>query len=340
MTLSTPDFIRALPKAELHVHIEGTLEPELVFELAAKHGLALPYQSVEELRAAYRFTDLQSFLDIYYAGANVLRDVADFHAMTSAYLRRAHADGIVHTEIFFDPQTHTSRGVPLGVVMAGITQALQEAQAQLGITHRLILCFLRHLSAEEAMQTLEQALPWRDSLAGVGLDSSEVGHPPSKFTDVFARARSLGLLAVAHAGEEGPPAYIEEALDLLHVRRVDHGVRCTEDPALVARLAHERMPLTVCPLSNVRLRVFDQMADHNLKSLLTQGLCVTVNSDDPAYFGGYLLENLVAIEQGLDLTQAELTALARNSFEASFLEPADKRRWLAAVDAYVHGPKL
>ena len=334
MTLSTPDFIRALPKAELHVHIEGTLEPELVFELAAKHGLALPYQSVEELRAAYRFTDLQSFLDIYYAGANVLRDVADFHAMTSAYLRRAHADGIVHTEIFFDPQTHTSRGVPLGVVMAGITQALQEAQAQLGITHRLILCFLRHLSAEEAMQTLEQALPWRDSLAGVGLDSSEVGHPPSKFTDVFARARSLGLLAVAHAGEEGPPAYIEEALDLLHVRRVDHGVRCTEDPALVARLAHERMPLTVCPLSNVRLRVFDQMADHNLKSLLTQGLCVTVNSDDPAYFGGYVLENYLAVERGLGLSRDDLTLLARNSIEASFLTDSAKQRWFAAIADY------
>jgi adenosine deaminase len=332
MTLSTPDFIRALPKAELHVHIEGTLEPELVFELAAKHGLALPYQSVEELRAAYRFTDLQSFLDIYYAGANVLRDAADFHAMTSAYLHRAHADGIVHTEIFFDPQTHTSRGVPLAVVMAGITQALQEAQAQLGITHRLILCFLRHLSAEEAMQTLEQALPWRDSLAGVGLDSSEVGHPPSKFTDVFARARSLGLLAVAHAGEEGPPAYIEEALDLLHVRRVDHGVRCTEDPALVARLAHERMPLTVCPLSNVRLRVFDQMADHNLKSLLTQGLCVTVNSDDPAYFGGYLHDNFLAVAEALALTRGQLAQLARNSIEASFIDPQSKKSWYEKID--------
>ena len=332
MTLSTPDFIRALPKAELHVHIEGTLEPELVFELAAKHGLALPYRSVEELRAAYRFTDLQSFLDIYYAGANVLRDVADFHAMTSAYLRRAHADGIVHTEIFFDPQSHTSRGVPLAVVMAGITQALQEAQAQLGITHRLILCFLRHLSAEEAMQTLEQALPWRDSLAGVGLDSSEVGHPPSKFTDVFARARSLGLLAVAHAGEEGPPAYIEEALDLLHVRRVDHGVRCTEDPALVARLAHERMPLTVCPLSNVRLRVFDQMADHNLKSLLTQGLCVTVNSDDPAYFGGYLHDNFLAVAEALALTRGQLAQLARNSIEASFIDPQSKKSWYEKID--------
>ncbi|HTC44060.1 MAG TPA: adenosine deaminase [Steroidobacteraceae bacterium] len=332
IALSTPDFIRALPKAELHVHIEGTLEPELVFELAAKHRIALAYRSVEELRAAYRFADLQSFLDIYYAGANVLRDVADFHAMTSAYLRRAHADGIVHAEIFFDPQSHTSRGIPLAVVMEGITRALKEAQAQMGITHRLILCFLRHLSADDAMQALEQALPWRDCLAGVGLDSSEVGNPPSKFTQVFARARSLGLLAVAHAGEEGPPAYIEEALDLLQVRRIDHGVRCTEDPALVARLARERMPLTVCPLSNVRLRVFDKMADHNLKSLLTQGLCVTVNSDDPAYFGGYLHDNFLAVAEALALTRAQLAQLARNSIEASFIDPQAKQSWYTEID--------
>jgi adenine deaminase len=332
MALSTPDFIRALPKAELHVHIEGTLEPELVFELAAKHGITLPYRTVAELRAAYRFADLQSFLDIYYAGASVLRDEADFHAMTSAYLRRAHADGIVHTEIFFDPQSHTSRGVPLAAVMTGITRALREAEAQMGMTHRLILCFLRHLSAEDAMQTLEQALAWRDCLAGVGLDSSEKGHPPSKFTAVFARARSLGLLAVAHAGEEGPPAYIEEALDLLHVRRVDHGVRCTEDPALVARLAHERMPLTVCPLSNVRLRVFDTMADHNLKTLLTQGLCVTVNSDDPAYFGGYLHENFLAVTQALALSREQLAQLARNSIEASFIDPESKKSWYEKID--------
>jgi adenosine deaminase len=332
MALSTPDFIRALPKAELHVHIEGTLEPELVFELAAKHGITLPYRSVAELRAAYHFVDLQSFLDIYYAGANVLRDEADFHAMTSAYLRRAHADGIVHTEIFFDPQTHTCRGVPLAVVMTGITRALQEAETQMGMTHRLILCFLRHLSAEDAMQTLEQALPWRDCLAGVGLDSSETGHPPSKFTAVFARARSLGLLAVAHAGEEGPPAYIEEALDLLHVRRVDHGVRCTEDPALVARLAHERIPLTVCPLSNVRLGVFDKMADHNLKTLLTQGLCVTVNSDDPAYFGGYLQDNFLAVAEALALSRAQLAQLARNSIEASFIDQESKKSWYEKID--------
>jgi adenosine deaminase len=333
MALSTPDFIRALPKAELHVHIEGTLEPELVFALAKKHGIKLPYGNAAELRAAYSFADLQSFLDLYYSGAAVLRDAADFHAMTSAYLRRAHADGIVHVEVFFDPQTHTARGIPLAVVMAGLTQALDEAQAQTGITHRLILCFLRHLSAEDALQTLEQALPWRHRIAGVGLDSSEQGHPPSKFTAVFERARGLGLLAVAHAGEEGPPAYIEEALDLLHVQRIDHGVRCVEDPLLVARLARDRVPLTVCPLSNVRLRVFDTMADHNLKILLEQGLCVTVNSDDPAYFGGYLLDNFLAVATDLKLSHAQLALLARNSIEASFIESTVKQGWYAKIDA-------
>jgi adenosine deaminase len=338
MALSTPDFLRALPKAELHVHIEGTLEPELVFALAAKHGIELPYPSAADLRTAYRFTDLQSFLDIYYTGANVLRDAADFHAMTSAYLRRAHADGIVHVEIFFDPQTHTARGIPLAVVMAGLTQALAEAHSQTGITHRLILCFLRHLSAEDAMQTLEQALPWRDSFAAVGLDSSELGHPPSKFKEVFARARSLGLLAVAHAGEEGPPAYIEEALDLLQVQRIDHGVRCVEDPLLVARLARERIPLTVCPLSNIRLRVFDRMSDHNLKSLLERGICVTVNSDDPAYFGGYLLDNFLAVATDLQLSHAQLAQLARNSIEASFIEPEVKQRWYARIDELTARP--
>ena len=337
MSLAIADFIRALPKAELHVHIEGTLEPELVFALAAKHGIDLPFGSVAELRAAYSFTDLQSFLDIYYAGANVLRDVDDFHAMTSAYLQRAHADGVVHTEIFFDPQSHTARGVPLSVVMEGLTRALREAQSRTGISYRLILCFLRHLSAEDAMQTLEQALPWRDSLVGVGLDSSEKGHPPSKFTAVFERARELGLLAVAHAGEEGPPAYIEEALDLLQVRRIDHGVRCLEDPALVARLVRERIPLTVCPLSNVRLRVFDQVSDHNLKTLLDEGLCVTVNSDDPAYFGGYLQDNFLAVAEGLGLSRAQLAQLARNSIEASFLEPAAKETWYARIDALIAG---
>lgn len=333
MALSTPDFLRALPKSELHVHIEGTLEPELVFALAEKHGVALRHGSVAELRSAYRFHDLQSFLDLYYAGTEVLRDVSDFHALTSAYLRRAHADGIVHAEIFFDPQAHMLRGVPLGVVMDGMTQALAEARALTGITHRLILCFLRHLPAEDAMRTLEQALPWRDHLTAVGLDSAELGHPPSKFAAVFERARSLGLLAVAHAGEEGPPAYILEALDLLHVQRIDHGVRCVEDAALVDRLARERVPLTVCPLSNLRLRVFERMADHNLRFLLEQGLCVTVNSDDPAYFGGYLQDNYLAVTEALSLTRAQLVQLARNSIEASFLDPAIKQGWYAKIDA-------
>jgi adenine deaminase len=335
MSIATPDFIRALPKAELHVHIEGTLEPELVFALAAKHGIALPYRDVAALRAAYRFTDLQSFLDIYYAGANVLRDAADFQAMASAYLRRAHADGIVHAEIFFDPQTHTVRGIPLAVVMEGLNAALREAREQTGISSRLILCFLRHLSAQEAMQTLEEALPWLGSLAGVGLDSSEVGHPPAKFGAVFDRARSLGLAAVAHAGEEGPPAYIVEALDVLHVRRIDHGVRCAEDPALLARLARERVPLTVCPLSNVRLRVFDRIGDHNIGMLLDHGLCVTVNSDDPAYFGGYLQENFLAIAEGLGLSHAQLAQLARNSIEASFIAAGAKQAWYSQIDALI-----
>jgi adenine deaminase len=337
---SAAGFLQGLPKAELHLHIEGTLEPELAFRLAGKHGLSLPYGSVEELRAAYRFTDLQSFLDIYYAGANVLRDADDFHALTEAYLRKAHEQGVVHVEIFFDPQTHSERGIAMRTVLEGITRALRAGEEEFGITHRLILCFLRHLSAADAMRTLDEALPYREAIAGVGLDSSEKGHPPSKFTAVFDRARRAGLPAVAHAGEEGPPEYIYEALDLLKVKRIDHGVRCEEDPRLVERLVRERMPLTVCPLSNIKLKVFSRVEAHNIRRLLERGLCVTVNSDDPAYFGGYLLENFVAIERGLGLTQAELATLARNSFEASFLEAPAKRRWLAAVDAYTHGPKL
>jgi adenosine deaminase len=331
---SAAGFLKGLPKAELHLHIEGTLEPELAFRLAKKHGVALPYSSVEELRGAYQFSDLQSFLDIYYAGASVLRDVDDFHDLTAAYLQKAHEQGVVHVEIFFDPQTHSERGIPFRTVLEGITRALREGEEEFGITHRLILCFLRHLSADDAMRTLEEALPYIDFITAVGLDSSEQGHPPSKFTAVFDRARREGLLTVAHAGEEGPPEYIYEALDLLKVKRIDHGVRSEEDPKLVERLVRERMPLTVCPLSNIKLKVFAAVEDHNIKRLLERGLCVTVNSDDPAYFGGYLLENFVAIERGLGLTQAELATLARNSFEASFLDPADKRHWLAAVDAY------
>jgi adenine deaminase len=326
-----PAFIRALPKAELHLHIEGTLEPEMLFELAHRGKLPLQYASVSELRAAYQFTDLQSFLDIYYVGARVLRTEADFHALTCAYLQRAHADGVVHVEIFFDPQTHTARGVPFATVIAGIHRALEDGHSKLGISHRLILCFLRHLSAADAMATLEQALPHRALIAAVGLDSSEAGHPPSKFAEVFARARELGLLSVAHAGEEGPPEYIQQALDVLQVCRIDHGVRCEEDPALVKRLAHEQIPLTICPLSNVKLKVFPHLPAHNLKRLLERGLCVTVNSDDPAYFGGYLLDNYVAIADALQLSRAQLVQLARNSISASFLPETDKQRWLQGI---------
>jgi adenine deaminase len=328
------DFIRAVPKAELHLHIEGTLEPEMVFDLARRHGIALRYPTVEALREAYRFSDLQSFLDVYYAGAEVLRDESDFHALTAAYLRRAHADGVVHVEIFFDPQTHTARGVPFEAVIGGIRSAILEAQEKLGITHRLILCFLRHLSADDAMETLQQALAHADAITAVGLDSSEIGHPPSKFAAVFDRARAEGFLTVAHAGEEGPPAYIYEALDILGVARIDHGVRSEQDPDLVARLARERMPLTVCPLSNVKLRVFERMEDHNLKRLLERGLCVTVNSDDPAYFGGYVAENYLAVSRALRLSRSEVAQLAANSIEASFLARTDKDRWLRKIASF------
>jgi adenine deaminase len=335
MKTTMKEFIRGLPKAELHVHIEGTLEPELAFELAAKHRVRLPHATVDELRRAYQFSDLQSFLDIYYAGADVLRDEDDFYSLTKAYLGRAHSQGVVHVEIFFDPQTHVARGVSLETVLTGMRRALLEAEQEWGMTSRLILCFLRHLSASDAMSMLEQALPHRSAIAAIGLDSSESGHPPTKFREVFARARREGLPAVAHAGEEGPPSYIREALDVLKVLRIDHGVRCEEDEQLTERLARERIPLTMCPLSNLKLHVVDRLESHNLKRLLERGLCVTVNSDDPSYFGGYLLENYLEVQQALGLTRAHLTLLACNSIEASFLEPADKRRWLDAIEAYV-----
>ena len=325
------DFIRRLPKAELHLHIEGSLEPELTFELARKHGVTLKHASVEALRAAYDFRDLQSFLDLYYAGADVLRDEDDFYALTTAYLRRAHADGVVHVEIFFDPQTHTERGIAFTTVLDGIRRALVDGEREFGISHRLILCFLRHLSAEAAMQTLVEALPYKQHLAAVGLDSSERGHPPSKFAAVFERARAEGLRAVAHAGEEGPPEYIREALDLLKVERIDHGVRCEEDPALVERLVREGIPLTVCPLSNVKLCVYPRIGEHNLKRLLDRGVKVMINSDDPAYFGGYVGANYLAVQRGLDLSRADLVQLARNSIDASFLDAADKARWNARI---------
>ena len=308
-----------IPKAELHIHIEGSLEPELIFALAQRNGMALPYASVEALRAAYAFTDLQSFLDIYYAGASVLLHEADFADMAWAYFLRAQADNVVHAEIFFDPQTHTARGVPMATVIQGLKTACDRARAELGISSHLILCFLRHLSEDDALATLEAALPYREHFMGVGLDSSEVGHPPTKFERVFARCRELGLRLVAHAGEEGPPDYIWQALDVLNVERIDHGVRCLEDATLVARLAAEQVPLTVCPLSNLKLCVVPDLAHHPMKRLLDAGLCATINSDDPAYFGGYLNENFVQTVQALHLTRANVVQLARNSLLASFL---------------------
>ena len=329
------ELARTLPKAELHIHIEGSLEPELIFALAQRNGVQLPYPSVEALRAAYAFTDLQSFLDIYYAGASVLLMEADFYDMAWAYFERAHADHVVHAELFFDPQTHTSRGVTLGTVIEGLSRACVDAQAKLGISSSLILCFLRHLSEDDAMATLEAALPYRDRFIGVGLDSSEVGHPPSKFSRVFARCRDMGLRVVAHAGEEGPPAYIWEALNDLQVERIDHGVRCLEDPDLVAELARRRVPLTVCPLSNLKLCVVDDLAQHPMKKLLDAGLCATVNSDDPAYFGGYMNANFEQTVQALNLSREDVITLARNSFEASFVSEQRRAELVAALDQAV-----
>ena len=327
-------FVRGIPKAELHVHIEGTLEPELMFELADRNGVALPYPDVESVRRAYVFEDLQSFLDIYYQGCAVLRTEQDFYDLTMAYLVRAASQGVVHAEIFFDPQSHTGRGIGFETVIAGIHRALEQGGGELGISWLLIPCFLRHLSADSAMATLREALAFRSWISAVGLDSSEVGHPPSIFEAVFAAARSEGLLCVAHAGEEGPPSYIWEALDLLQVARIDHGVRCLEDDALVARLRADQVPLTVCPLSNVRLRVFSTMRDHNLPALLDAGLLATVNSDDPAYFGGYVADNFAAVGTELGLDRARLLELARNSFAGSFLTDIEKQRHISAVDEY------
>jgi adenine deaminase len=335
MSLSPAQLAAALPKAELHIHIEGSLEPELIFALAQRNGVKLPYASVEALRQAYAFTDLQSFLDIYYAGASVLLHEADFFDMAWAYLQRAHADHVVHAEIFFDPQTHTARGVDIGVVIAGLKRACDKAQAEFGLTSALILCFLRHLSEEDAFATLDAALPHRAHFIGVGLDSSEVGHPPSKFSRVFARCRELGLRIVAHAGEEGPPPYIWEALDDLKAERIDHGVRSLDDPALVAELARRRTPLTVCPLSNLKLCVVNDLRDHPMKRLLDAGLCATVNSDDPAYFGGYLNANFVQTVEALNLSRDDVITLARNSFEASFIDAATRAKHLARLEALV-----
>jgi adenosine deaminase len=330
-------FIRDLPKAELHVHIEGTLEPELLWEMAGRNRLTLRFHTVEELRKAYSFHNLQSFLDIYYEGTRVLLSEQDFFDLTWAYLERAAQQNVRHMEIFFDPQAHTARGVPFETVIRGIHRALEEAIPRLNISSRLIMCFLRHLSAEAAMQTLEASLRFKDWIVAVGLDSSELNHPPNKFVEVFQRARAEGYLTVAHAGEEGPPDYIRQALDLLNVSRIDHGVRCLEDPALVQRLARERIPLTVCPLSNVKLCIFKSLEDHNLKKLLDLGLCVTVNSDDPAYFGGYITENFLASQKALGLTRHDIYILARNAFEASFLRADEKQRLIAELDRFMEG---
>lgn len=314
------DWLNALPKAELHLHLEGTLEPELLFKLAERHGVALAWPNVEALRAAYNFGNLQEFLDLYYAGADVLRTEQDFYDLTWAYLLKCKEQNVIHTEPFFDPQTHTDRGIPFEVVVRGITQALTDGEKQLGVTSGLILSFLRHLSEDAAQATLDQALPFRDHFVAVGLDSSEKGHPPSKFKRVFARARAEGFPAVAHAGEEGPPEYIWEALDQLGVVRIDHGVRAFEDERLMDRLVDQQIPLTVCPLSNTKLCVFDDMSQHTILKMLDRGLKVTVNSDDPAYFGGYVTENFMALHEGLGMTQAQAQRLAQNSLDARLVK--------------------
>lgn len=328
-----------MPKAELHIHVEGSLEPELIFALAARNGVQLPYADIETLRKAYAFSNLQSFLDIYYAGASVLLHERDFYDMAIAYLTRAAADHVIHAEIFFDPQTHTARGVPLETVIKGLHRACADAHRQLGVSATLILCFLRHLSEESAFETLEEALPWRDLFIGVGLDSSELGHPPEKFTRVFRRCRELDLHRVAHAGEEGPPSYIWGALDALRVERIDHGVQATQDRALMQRLAAERIPLTVCPLSNQKLCVFPDLSQHNLGALLDAGLVATVNSDDPAYFGGYVNENFTQTFAATGLGAKEAYQLARNSFEASFVDEARRRGFIEQLDQAFEGSR-
>ncbi|EKO3406901.1 adenosine deaminase [Vibrio fluvialis] len=325
------EFIQQLPKVELHLHIEGSLEPELMFDLAQRNQIAIPFSSPDEVRAAYQFSNLQSFLDIYYQGANVLIHEQDFFDLTWAYLLRCQQDNVMHTEIFFDPQTHTARGIAFETVINGITQALEKGQQELGISSQLIMCFLRHLSEADAMLTLQQALPYKDKIVGVGLDSSEQGHPPEKFQQVFRQAREAGFIAVAHAGEEGPALNIRNAIDLLGVQRVDHGVRCVEDAALVQELKQTRMPLTVCPLSNLKLKVFTEMEQHNIVELLRQGLCVTINSDDPAYFGGYMTDNFMAVAKAHPMSHQELAQFTLNAIEASFISDAEKARMNAKV---------
>lgn len=328
-------FIENLPKAELHLHIEGTFEPELMFEIAQRNNIVLPFADVEALREAYDFNRLQDFLDIYYQGMNVLREEQDFYDLTWAYLTKVHSQNVLHTEIFFDPQGHTSRGVAFETALNGIYRALEDGKSRLGISFGLIMCFLRHLDADDAMSTLEQALPHKDKIIGVGLDSSELGHPPEKFTAVFERAKSEGFHIVAHAGEEGPPEYVKQALDLLKVERIDHGNRALEDEALTQHIANEGMALTVCPLSNLKLCVVDDLKSHPIKKMLTAGLKATINSDDPAYFGGYMNENFLQLVEAVELTKAEVAALARNGFEAAFISDAQKKQLLHKLDTYL-----
>ena len=329
--MNRTEFIKKLPKAELHLHIEGSFEPELMFEIARRNNLNIRFKSVEEVKYAYNFHNLQSFLDIYYEGAGVLLHERDFYDLTMAYLIKCREDNVVHTEIFFDPQTHTDRGVKFETVFNGIHSALKDAEKEWGITSHMIMCFLRHLSEEAAFKTLNESLPFKKHIIAVGLDSGEVGHPPSKFTRVFEAAMKEGYLTVAHAGEEGPPAYIWEALDLLKVKRIDHGVRALEDEKLMERIIAEKMALPVCPLSNLKLRVFDKLSDHNLKKLLHRGVKVTINSDDPAYFGGYANQNYLETAEALDLSAEELKLIAQNSFEASFLTSAQKQKWISEI---------
>ncbi|HEY7558730.1 MAG TPA: adenosine deaminase [Candidatus Binatia bacterium] len=328
-------FIERVPKAELHIHVEGSLEPDLMFELALRNGLRLPFKSVDDVRKAYAFTDLQSFLQVYYQGIRVLVREMDFYELARAYLQKAHAQNIRHIEMFFDPQAHTSRGIAFETAISGIRRAMVNTQQQFGISSKLIMCFLRDLSEEAAMETLRQALPFKDWIIAVGLDSAEVGHPPEKFSRVFDKAREEGFLTVAHAGEEGPPEYIWQALERLKVSRIDHGVRCIEDPDLTARLAADGIPLTVCPLSNVKLRVFESVEKHNLKQLLDRGLRVTINSDDPAYFGGYITENFLAVQKTLGLDRNDICRMVRNSFQGAFLSPDQKQSLLDELDDFI-----
>jgi len=330
----TDELLREIPKAELHIHIEGSLEPEMMFEIAGRNGVRFRYGSVREVREAYDFSDLQSFLDLYYEGTQVLLYERDFYDLTWSYLRKASSQGMRHAEIFFDPQAHTDRGLDLGTVITGLRCALKDGERRLGVSSHLIMCFLRHLSAGEAMEALRQVLPYKEWIVGVGLDSSEVGHPPDEFEAVFEEAGRHGFRRVAHAGEEGPPEYIRQALDDLGAARIDHGVRCVEDPGLVRRLREEQVPLTVCPLSNVRLRVFPSLEEHPVKRMLGEGLCVTVNSDDPAYFGGYVADNYSAVRDGLDFAREEFRAVAENSFKASFLGEGEKKDLLAELGSY------